>query len=265
MRRFINTGLSNHLSKAATLGSLGVIALCAAQAHADIVTPNALAGTEGNSAGNIAPGSGVGWQFLFEIDPSQFSALGSNQITGLAFRPAAGSICGGNPCGSFAATTLHNVSIELATSTIALGSDSTFADYLTTNTSTVLPSSTVTVSSSYTGPTAGPKAFDIVFNFSTPYTYHPSDGDLVVDLIINSTDGIPVFIDADQSSATHLVQAEYFGGAAATAGLGNSNVDVLDFLTTSPSTGPSVPEPSSFSLIGVGILGLVRTVRRCRT
>src|SRR5262249_15405805 len=117
-----------------------------------------------------------------------------------AFRPDV-NLCAGNPCGAFAPTTLHSVTIKLATTMISATdtSDGTLADFLTTNEQTVF-SGDATVSSSYTGPALGPKDFDILFPFTSPYTYNPANGNLVVNLIIDSTDGIPVNLDADSSS-----------------------------------------------------------------
>lgn len=235
-----------------------VFAIClaalAAPAFAgDIVSPNDQATVEGNTAGNFLPNDGVGLQVLLDVSSSQFSALSSGDvITGLAFRPDV-NLCGGNPCGVFGPTTLDNVTIKLATTSISpTTNDLTFGDYLTTNLQTVF-SGDVTVSSAYTGPAGGPTAFDILFPFASSYAYNPADGNLVVDIIINSPTGIPVDIDA---VASPTIQSEYFGGASSTAGLGNSNVDIVEF-TTASSIVSGVPEPATWALmlLGVGAIG----------
>src|SRR5215472_15490737 len=227
-------------------------ALAAPAAGADIVAPNDQAAVEGDSHGNFLPGSGVGQQVLLDIASSQFSTLSSgNVITGLAFRPDV-NLCSGNPCGAFPATTLNNVTIKLATTSIAPTTfDNTFGDYLTTNAQTVF-SGDVTVSSAYTGPAGGPKAFDILFPFASNYAYNPANGNLVVDIIINSTSGIPVNIDATQAFADQQVMSDYFGAAAGVTGLSNSNLDIVQFTTTAPVV-TGVPEPSTWALMLLGV------------
>jgi cell division septation protein DedD len=156
------------------------------------------------------PGSGCGQHQLFVVASSQFSALTTgDQITGFAFRPDA-NLCAGNPCGAFAATTVHSITIQLATTTTSASdtSDGTFADFLT-NAQTVF-SGDATVSSNNTGPVSGPKDFDILFPFTTPYAYNPASGNLVVSLVIPNGDGIPSNIDADQGGS---VESRIFGCA----------------------------------------------------
>jgi len=168
---------------------------------ATIVVPNADTSSEANGADNFTAGSGCGLQQVFVLAASQFGALAvGEQITAFAFRPDV-NLCSGNPCGAFAATTLHNVTIELATTTTSATdtSDGMVADFLTTNVQTVFAGDVV-VSSNYTGPALGPKDFDIVFDFTTPYTYNPASGNLVVNLKIDSTDGLPSNIDGATSS-----------------------------------------------------------------
>src|ERR1044072_1116056 len=112
-----------------------------------LVVPNASASTEANGADQFLP-NGPGFQQLFILDKAQFSTLApGDQITQIALRPDV-TLCSGNPCGPFAATTIHNVTIKLATTSIAATdtSDTTIADFLTTSVQTVF-SGDVTVSS----------------------------------------------------------------------------------------------------------------------
>src|SRR5262249_12667315 len=82
-----------------------------------LVTPKADVSVEANGHDAFLS-SGCGQQQLFIIASSQFSALTSgDQITGFAFRPDV-NLCAGNPCGAFAPTTLHSVTIKLATTMI---------------------------------------------------------------------------------------------------------------------------------------------------
>jgi len=234
-------------------------------AHSDataatIVAPNAESGVEGNTAGNYFP-NGVGQRKLYDIDASQFSALaGGGLITGLAFRPDA-TFCPSN-CGAFSPTTIHGITITLATTSISPAtSDGTYADYLTTNVQTVF-SGDATVSSGNTGPAAGPEDFDILFPFTSNYTYDPADGNLVVDIVITSTDGLPITIDAVASPS---VMSEYFGpgtGQFSSQGNSNSNVDIIQFTTSAVST--PVPEPGTLQLLLTAVAGILgwRMMRR---
>jgi hypothetical protein len=231
------------LSWAATSLVVLVLGTGTANAQFTIVVPNANANAEANGADNFLPGSGCGQQQLFVLDSSQFSTLSSgDQITGFAIRPDV-NFCAGNPCGSFAATTLHNVTIKLATTSTAATdtSDGTIADFLTTNEQTVF-SGDVTVASGFTGPTNGPKDFDIQFPFTTPYSYHPANGNLVVNLIVNSTDGIPVQIDGATSSGVSSRIFACASGQFAGSGIHDQTaVAVIQFQVSPP---PCVPAPS---------------------
>lgn len=240
-------------------GTIGAALLGSSAFAQNIVTPNDQASVEGNSHGNFFP-TNTGQQVLFDIASSQFTALSSGDvITGLAFRPDV-NLCDGNPCGAFAATELDNVTIELGTTSIApTTSDTTFADYLTTNLQTVFTGN-VTVSSAYSGPADGPKTFDIMFPFTSTYAYNPADGNLVVDIIIDSDTGMPVNIDAVQGTT---VQSELFGTATGLTGNGNSNVDIIDFATASLNRTP-VPEPATWlmMIVGLGAIGIRLRARR---
>ena len=56
-----------------------------------------------------------------------------------------------------------------------------FADNIGTNVTTVF-SGSLPLSSQYAGPAGGPKAFDMVVNFTTPFVYNPSSGNLLLDI-----------------------------------------------------------------------------------
>ena len=214
------------------------LTLTAGGAHAaTFVVPNANAAAEANGADNFTAGNGCGQQQIFVLDAGQFGGLGAGDvITGFAFRPEV-NLCPGNPCGAFAATTLHNVTIKLATTSKAATdtSDGTIADFLTTNVQTVF-SGDVTVSSSYTGPVSGPKDFDIVFPFTTPYAYAPASGNLVVNLVIDGTDGLPSVIDGATSSGVSSRIFACASGPFSISGIHDETaVAVLQFQFAAPS------------------------------
>ncbi|HJZ97116.1 MAG TPA: hypothetical protein VKE70_11475 [Candidatus Solibacter sp.] len=230
------------------------ILLAAGWAHAAaVVVPNIWAGTEGPSAANFFA-SGVGQKQLQINASSEFGAV-PLLLTSFALRPDV-NLCAGNPCGAFS-TTIHNLQITLATTTRAPDdADTVFADYLTTNAQVVF-SGDLALSSSYTGPVAGPKNFDILFPFTSSYLYNPAAGNLVVQVAINSTDGIPVNLDAAQAAGDPV--SRLFGGFSATVGLADSFGFIVQFQGQAPS---SAPEPGACFLVAVGMAAMLYRRRR---
>jgi hypothetical protein len=207
------------------------------------VTPNAFAGSEGPGSINLLPGSGVGQKQLWIISNSQFSTIsGSTTISAVEMRPDAVSGA------AFGPTTIHNLQITLATTTHSpddVSSNHNFADYLTGG--VTLFSGDVVISSAFTGPAAGPKAFDIVFPFTAPFLYTPTNGNLVVQFAVNSPDGIPTMVDGLQDSTGGF--GRLFGAFSNTTGPGDSFTPVLQF---------AVPEPSALWITGLAIVALAR-------
>jgi hypothetical protein len=231
---------------AAVFGFLTIVSTAGRVRAATFVVPNANAASEANGADNFTPGNPCGQQQIFVLDAGQFGALGAGDVlTGFAFRPDV-TFCPGFPCGAFAATTLHDVTITLATTTTAANdtSDGTFAHFLTTNAQTVFTGD-VTVSSSFTGPGSGPKDFDIVFPFTTPYAYAPASGNLVVNLAITSTDGLPSVIDgATGNPATSRIFGCATGPASTTGIHDQTAVAVLQFQFATPAPTPTNVTPT---------------------
>jgi len=238
------------------IGLLMVALTATLPMHAAVVVPNAWAGTEAPSAFGMFA-SGVGQKLLQVNASSEFGAT-PLLLTSVALRPDV-NLCPGNPCGAFS-TTLHNLSVTLATTSHApddTGSDNVFGDYLTTNVVTVF-SGDLTVSSSYTGPASGPKNFDILFPFTVPYLYNPASGNLVVQFAINGTDGLPVQMDAAQTTGDPV--ARIFGSFAQANGIGDSFGFVMQFQSQQQQSG--APEPGTASLLLCGIAAAGGYLRR---
>jgi hypothetical protein len=198
----------------------------------------------------------VGQKQLQVNASSEFGAV-PLVLTSFALRPEV-NLCPGNPCGAFS-TTIHNLQITLATTTHApddVGVDNVFADYLTTNAQVVF-SGDLAVSTSYTGPAAGPKNFDILFPFTSSYLYNPAAGNLVFQIAINGPDGIPVFLDAVQTNNDPV--ARIFGSYAGTSGIGDSFGFVVQFQGQAAS---SVPEPGACFSVAVGMAAMLHRRRR---
>ena len=263
----MKTSPSPDILKFSTLIALAVAIaapISVAPARADIVTPNEFANTEAPGAINLLPGSTEGQKQLWIISSSQFSALsGPTQFSGINMRPNGDASFTGM---AFGPTVIHNLQITVGTTTLSPGNvdtDKTFADYLTN--SSVVFSGNATISSSFTGPSGGPKAFDINFGFALPFTYNPASGNLVVQFAVNSADGIPSFVDGVQTSSVPVAN---FGRLTdsdftATTGFNDSFTPVLQFTTGTVS---HVPDLSStltlLALSLVAMFGLKLFIRR---
>jgi hypothetical protein len=178
------------------------VAACAAAFGDTVVVP----GTQTNTPGNLPVPVGAASSRLQEIIGSgNFGAFsGPLVITGLRFRAAAGT---------------GPVSFQYASTKITL---STTQAYPNTFNGHTLPSSTYinnvgpdattvfngAVSGSSPGCSgAGPCPFDLVISFTTPFTYDPTKGRLLVDMVSSATTGTPmgkldgvVFPDSNSSS-----------------------------------------------------------------
>jgi hypothetical protein len=65
---------------------------------------------------------------------------------------------------------------------------------------TVVFSGPLSLSSAFTGPSAGPKDFDIVITLQTPFLYDPSAGNLLLD-VRNFSGGTTIQFDAEASDS----------------------------------------------------------------
>jgi len=199
-------------------------------------------------------------------DASVFAGLtGPVTIEGIAFRPDA-------QYGSAFATSLSDIQINLSTTALDLDSlTDVFADNVGSDDTIVVNRGTLSLSSSFTGPTAGPKAFDIYIALDTPFIYDPTAGSLLLDVrnYAGQVDSsiFPVF-DAEYSNdlwrgyTTNPVvdgvdspEATYFG-----RGLGL----VTQFTFTPTDTGgPAiVPVPGAAILVTIGFGMVAHRVRR---
>jgi hypothetical protein len=220
-----------------------VMAPCCSAA---IVVPNSLAAVEGNSNNgypfNLDDFGHSSMRYQQAFAASEFAALGGpTLITGMAFRP--------DNDGNAFSTALPDIQINLSTTTTAPSAlSTTFAANVGSNDTVVYARGPLTLSSANTG--AGPRDFDIVITFTTPFLYDPSQGNLLLE-VRNFGGGLTTQFDAHNANdAIARVFAE--NDATAASGIADSVGLVAQFLTDGSQT---VPEPSTFIIFSVG--GLV--------
>jgi hypothetical protein len=107
------------------------------------------------------------------------------------------------------------------------------------------------LSNAFTGPAGGPKNFDIVINFTTPFGYDPSKGNLLLD-VRNFAGGSTTQFDADgNSSQTSRLFTST--GPNVNSATGNAdNVGLVTEFVFGPTTSP-VPEPAVPLVCGSGL------------
>jgi hypothetical protein len=225
-----------------------------------VVSPGPEASTEGASnngfpfnLANAGGGSSMRYQQVYTS--ADFSALTApSLITAILFRPDAQT-------GAAFSSTLSNVTIDLSTTSATPSTlSSTFANNVGAN-NTVVHTGSLSLSSAFTGPAGGPKAFDIVINLSTPFLYDPAAGNLLLD-VTNFGGGATTQFDAVPVGDAHVNRVWVTNSTSAATGTvdGGSAGLVTEFQFTS-----AVPEPSALLLLGTCIAlsaGILRNLRR---
>jgi hypothetical protein len=233
--------------------TLVVFASLGGGVHADtlVVSPSTQTNVEGDTdngfpfnLSNFAGDTSMRYQQVYAA--SQFSSVGSNmEITGITFRPDA-------TFGAAYSSTLSNIRIDLSTTSAPANAlSTTFANNIGSDDKIVF-SGALSTSSSFTGPAAGPKNFDIHINFTTPFVYNPANGNLLLE-VLNFAGGGTTQFDADQSSHDSLGSRLFaINDANATTGTQSSIVLItqFDFVPAAPPA--AVPEPSTFALLALG-------------
>jgi hypothetical protein len=229
--------------------TLAVFALllvgAAPSAFADsLAAPNANASTNGNAEQFFLFGEGSATAtFQWDLAASQLTPMVGDSITAIGFRLPSGasSVSGPIDIGTW--------DLQLSSSLNPIGSlSTTFANNIASNAVTVVSGGLIL--GSVTGGT-GPNPF-FAIDFTTPFTY--TGGDLLMTLTVaNATDFLLP------------VDANFFvgGGLGDTVGSingGSSEAEFYNYPITGFEYGPAsstgVPEPSSFVLLGIGLMTL---------
>jgi hypothetical protein len=125
------------------------------------------------------------------------------------------------------------------------GLSTVFAENVGVN-NTVVYSGPITFSSAFTGPPGGPKDFDVIINFTRPFLYTPTAGNLLADFrtvgyLWGSGNPLPV-MDFVNGSGTFGVVSTVAANINATSGTPGIQGYVTRFTFT------AVPEPASLVL-----------------
>ena len=185
------------------LGFCVVAALCflaaGASSAATIVVPNGQAAAEGCannlypwSSGNFGVPAPAHYQQVYAA--SQFAAGGSALlITAISFR--ADDTAGGS------AGQATGLVVKLSTTSNAVdGLSTTFASNLGADVATVYSG---TFNVTYGAGSSGPRPFDLTVPLTTPFTYHPANGNLLLDISITSATGF-FALDAQSESSINV-------------------------------------------------------------
>lgn len=112
----------------------------------------------------------------------------------------------------------------------------------------------------FSGTIGGPWAFgdSLTFNFSTPFLYDPSVGNLLMDVNASLSGGGSIFFDTNGLYApnTDIGRVFEFGGSGNSIGVTTGYGLVTEFI------GSPVPEPSSIVLLGSAMLVAAYLIRR---
>jgi hypothetical protein len=224
-------------STLATFVALVSIASASNKSYAAlVVVPGAQAAVEGNSDNgypfNIDSAS---MRYQQGYAASQFSSLaGPSWITQIAFRPDA-------PFGAVFATTFPSIQINLSTTTQNPNAlSSTFASNVGGNDTVVFGLGALSLSSGFTGPAGGPKAFDIVITLTTPFLYNPADGNLLLDVRNYGGGAYTTQFDASTASTDGVSRGWYYSDVNAASGTTDTGGLITRF------TFEPVPEPSTY-------------------
>ena len=212
------------------------------------VVPSANTSVEGD-VNNLFPfetGGIVRYQQVYAS--SEFA--GPIAINQIAFRPD-------SVVGFGFSQVLSGVQIHLSTTSAAVdGLSTTFSDNIGAD-NTLVYSGSLSLSSAFTAGPGNTRAFDIIINLQTPFTYTPSQGNLLLEIQVPSGGFGPAF-DASDIVGDSTSRIRAFSSTTATTGF----VDSVGLITQFDGT--PIPEPATILISGLGLAGLI-VARRRRT
>ena len=233
---------------APSMVALATLGLTASAQEFLVVTPPGLDNVEGDEIALVQPGSAApsGFRAQYPYLASDFSGLPEthNTIVSMAWRP------------DFTVTSLNTINFDfelrLSTTSAAPGTlSNTFANNTGDDETTVYSGPLTLQTDGAGGPLEGPRPFDYLIEFETPFSYDPNQGNLLVDFSMFAPIAGTSFFD---SQATDLIQSVgQLHASGLTATLTDDETLVAQFAF--------VPEPSTLVL---GALALVCPLARRR-
>jgi len=211
----------------AALSLLSVLLVTTVSYADSTVVPGFLQNVEGNFGNSlpfhltVAVPASARYQQVYSS--SEFAALGPIVITRIGFRPNAidGS---GSGVGSAFLTTIPSIQINLSTTSAGPGALSTIFAANVGSDDTVVHRGSLLLSSAFTGPATGPKAFDISIPLTTPFLYDATKGNLLLD-VRNFSNSETAFFDASFLPGDSVSRVS-------TNRAGNADSPVADFADT---------------------------------
>ena len=225
------------------LNRILLLCACTAVAQASVVVPNSLSGVEGGGNNNFPFDSTTSQRYQQVYAASQFGSGGL--ITQIAFRPD-------GPLGHAFSLTIGSIQIDLSTTLASPdGLSSTFANNVGLN-DTMVFSGPLALSSFFTGPAGGPKAFDVIINLTTPFFYNPISGSLLLDVrnFSGTPSGLAGGFDSQFTSADSISSA-YSDPLTNSVASTTASVTDTEGLVTEFGI---VPEPGTIGLLAIGLL-----------
>jgi hypothetical protein len=223
--------------------------LCSAFVAANaitIVAPNDSTSVEGNgvssyplAGSNIGSGGPVAVHYQQVFSASQFDALDPASVfTAIAFRPNVGE----------KASSITYTSFQLTLSTTTARPDflsTLFANNLGSD-AKVVYSGALSLATTSIGTPTKPANFDASIPFQSSFAYDPSQGNLLVDIVLSgpNTNSTSFFLDAANTagdSVSSLLAATGGMNPSGPTGSASTTGTVIQFTST-------VPEPSTFVL-----------------
>jgi hypothetical protein len=207
-----------------------------------IVVPNQYESAEALASGEIPTGP---FRVQQVFAASQFSSLtpGEGTIVSFAMRPDA------SVSAPLTAATFLNTVIRMSTTNRNPGELSSMFSENVGADEIVVFQGDLTLSTANGGPLAGPKDFDLVFQLQTPFTYDPTAGNLIFDMVTAGTDLVisqrTDFVAEPGSDFEEI--AAFTAGAELATGRWGGNVIQFRF----------VPEPSALILFSSGTISLI--------
>ncbi len=203
---------------------------CAAFADT-VVVPNQLAAAD--EVFGAGPLGAANYRSQRLYGPGHFPEGIALVITELRFRPD-------HVHGRAFTSTLENVQFNLSTSARDPNGvpSSTYANNIGAD-DTVVFSGALTLSSQFTGPANGPKAFDIIIPLTTPFLYNPAAGSLLVD-IRNYSGGANVSPLSGSSSSGDAASRVGASNIDSPTGGADHGVEAMQIVYT-PTNAPPVP------------------------